>query len=197
MKQALLIAAMVLALSSISLAQSITSIEPDVGQRGQVLGVTISGEITRFAQASETIVSLEQTGTATQIFASSINILSDLFLEAVFSIPSDAPLGDYDVKVIASFFMGTDETYILEDGFLIVLLCGDAEGSGSICIDDVVFLITYLYFGGPSPIPYAAGDVNCDGTVNLLDISKIVAYIFRGGHPPCDLDWDGQLDCWP
>ncbi|MGB2769551.1 MAG: dockerin type I repeat-containing protein, partial [Candidatus Zixiibacteriota bacterium] len=61
---------------------------------------------------------------------------------------------------------------------------GDANGDGLVDVGDVVYLINYLYKGGPPPDPLAAGDVNCDGIVDLGDVVYLVNYLFRGGPPP-------------
>ncbi|MCK4858038.1 MAG: dockerin type I repeat-containing protein, partial [candidate division Zixibacteria bacterium] len=62
---------------------------------------------------------------------------------------------------------------------------GDANGDGYINIADVVFLIDYIFNGGPAPVPMEVGDVDCDGAVNIADVTYLVAYIFAGGPPPC------------
>ena len=40
--------------------------------------------------------------------------------------------------------------------------CGDADHSGAVDISDPVYLIAYIFSGGPAPNPLLAGDVNCD-----------------------------------
>ncbi len=64
---------------------------------------------------------------------------------------------------------------------------GDADGSGGIDIDDAVYLINYIFQGGPSPVPYAvaSGDAACDCLVDIDDVVYLVAYIFQGGPAPC------------
>jgi hypothetical protein len=62
---------------------------------------------------------------------------------------------------------------------------GDANGSGGINISDAVFMITYIFSGGPAPNPLWAGDPNCDGAANISDAVYLIAYIFAGGSPPC------------
>jgi len=74
-------------------------------------------------------------------------------------------------------------------------LCGDVDNSGMIDIDDAIYLINFVYMGGPMPVPTESGDVNCDGGIDLLDIVRIVNYLFRGGSAPCDTDGDGVPDC--
>jgi hypothetical protein len=61
---------------------------------------------------------------------------------------------------------------------------GDANGNGSIDLGDVVYLITYLYKGGPVPLPFEAGDATCDGMVNLGDVVYLITYLYRAGPPP-------------
>ncbi|MFH1891579.1 MAG: dockerin type I repeat-containing protein [Candidatus Zixiibacteriota bacterium] len=74
-------------------------------------------------------------------------------------------------------------------------VCGDADGSGVVDIDDAIYLINYVYLSGPVPNPVSAGDVNCDSKIDLLDIVGIVNYIFRGGNAPCDANGDDVPDC--
>jgi len=74
-------------------------------------------------------------------------------------------------------------------------LCGDADASGSVDIDDVVYLIAYIFSGGPAPAPIEAGDANCSGGVDIDDVVYLIAYIFSGGYAPCDVDGDGIPDC--
>jgi len=70
--------------------------------------------------------------------------------------------------------------------------CGDTDSSGIIDLDDVVFLLSYVYLGGLSPRPLVAGDINCDAKIDLLDIVKLMNYIFRDGPQPCsDCDYTG------
>jgi hypothetical protein len=77
-------------------------------------------------------------------------------------------------------------------------ICGDVTGDGAVDIDDVVYLIAFIFSGGPPPDPLAAGDVNCSDGANPVDIDDVVyliSYIFSGGTPPCDIDGDGVPDC--
>jgi hypothetical protein len=57
-------------------------------------------------------------------------------------------------------------------------------GDGSITGADVVFLLNYLFRGGPAPNPYIDGDANCDGIVAGGDVVRLIGYIFRGESIP-------------
>jgi len=74
-------------------------------------------------------------------------------------------------------------------------ICGNADGLGSVDIDDVVYLIAYIFSGGPAPEPLAAGDAECSMGVDIDDVVYLIGYIFSGGPPPCDPDDDGPPDC--
>ncbi len=80
-------------------------------------------------------------------------------------------------------------------------LIGDANGSSGetpIDVDDVVYLIAYIFSLGPAPTPYAiaSGDANCDCAVNIDDVVYLIDYIFGGGPAPCLCDeWEAQ--CGP
>ena len=74
-------------------------------------------------------------------------------------------------------------------------ICGDANNSDDVDIDDVVYLIAYIFSGGPPPDPYESGDADCSGDVDIDDVVWLIAYIFSGGNAPCDLDGDEMPDC--
>jgi hypothetical protein len=62
---------------------------------------------------------------------------------------------------------------------------GDANADAVIDVSDAVFLLNYLFEGGPPPDPFQAGDVNCSGIVDLGDPLYLLNYLFRYGPPPC------------
>ncbi|MGB7063090.1 MAG: S8 family serine peptidase [Candidatus Zixiibacteriota bacterium] len=69
---------------------------------------------------------------------------------------------------------------------------GDANGDGTIDIGDVVYLINYLYKGGPAPEPLDAGDANSDGVIDIGDVVYLINYLYKGGPSPCS-GTDGDL----
>ena len=58
---------------------------------------------------------------------------------------------------------------------------GDINRNGRLDSADLVFLVDYIFRGGPSPEPIEAGDANYDGSVTVLDLLVLVDHIFRGG----------------
>jgi Dockerin type I domain len=63
--------------------------------------------------------------------------------------------------------------------------CGDVNGTVICNIMDITYLISYLYKGGPPPVPLeSSGDINRSGDVNIQDITGLINYLYRGGPPP-------------
>jgi hypothetical protein len=65
-------------------------------------------------------------------------------------------------------------------------LCGDADGNGVVNISDAVFLLGYIFGGGPPPEPLQAADADCSDVVNVADVVYLISYIFAVGPPPCN-----------
>jgi hypothetical protein len=63
--------------------------------------------------------------------------------------------------------------------------CGDVNGDKQIDIEDVVYLINYLFVHGPAPNPIEHADVDRDGKVNIADVVYLINYLFIDGPPPC------------
>ena len=64
-------------------------------------------------------------------------------------------------------------------------ICGDADGSFVVTISDAVFLINYIFSGGPAPQPSYSGDADCSGVITISDAVYLINYIFAGGGAPC------------
>jgi hypothetical protein len=63
--------------------------------------------------------------------------------------------------------------------------CGDANNDNEVDVGDAVFLINYIFRGGPPPANPSCADVNNhDGSINVGDVVYLISYIFKGGAPP-------------
>ncbi|PKK83609.1 MAG: hypothetical protein CVT49_07585 [candidate division Zixibacteria bacterium HGW-Zixibacteria-1] len=68
---------------------------------------------------------------------------------------------------------------------LLAISRGDVNCSGSLNILDIIYIINYVYKGGPEPIPdVLMADANCDGVINLMDSDFLIDYLYRGGPAP-------------
>ena len=91
--------------------------------------------------------------------------------DLTFTARVDDAIGDFDEKIftlhIYSYFV-----------------CGDANGDAGVNVGDAVFLINYVFKGGPAPDPLCAGDANGDDEVNVGDAVYLINYVFKGGPGP-------------
>ena len=85
--------------------------------------------------------------------------------------------GAYDFQVV-SFLGGAVTVYDHP--------VGDANGDKYINVGDIVYLVAYIFKGGPAPVPLTSGDVNCDGNVNVADAVYLVNFVFKSGPAPGD-----------
>jgi len=96
-------------------AARLVLINPDEGNIGKTLSVSISGTKTEFTQGTATYVYFTQ-GTQTVLPGTAISITNDTLLSTQLSIPANANLGDYDVQVVKP---GID-FYRRDKGFTVV-----------------------------------------------------------------------------
>ena len=67
---------------------------------------------------------------------------------------------------------------------------GDANQDDAVDVGDAVFMINYVFKGGPAPNPIECGDVNGDCDANVGDAVFLISYIFKQGDAPV-------VGCWP
>ncbi len=101
--------------------------------------------------------------------------------------------GDGDLDLAVAYTSAEGILILLNEGY--ASGCGDVDQSGGVDIDDAVFLINYIFAGGPAPDPLAAGDVNCSSNIDIDDVVYLIQFIFAGGSEPCDVDGDGIPNC--
>ena len=71
---------------------------------------------------------------------------------------------------------------------------GDADGVGVVNLTDGIFLLNFLFLGGPTPPCEDAADVNDDGALNITTAVYLFNFLFLGGpRPPAP----GSADCGP
>ena len=61
---------------------------------------------------------------------------------------------------------------------------GDVNGDLVIDIGDLIYLIDYMFTGGPPPVSEMAGDVDGSGQLDISDLVYLVDYMFNDGPPP-------------
>ena len=110
-------------------------------------------------------------------------------------IITEPPIGTWTFHIWGQEIPPSGERYFAHIASHRDYICGDPNGDGSVSLVDVVYLINYVFKGGPAPSPFEAGDVNCDGKVDTADVVYLINYLFKGGPPLCDPDDDGVPNC--
>ena len=99
------------------------------------------------------------------------------------------PLGNIsNLSFCATSRMDTTVFDIKNTGAKAVLQGGDANFDGIVLVSDLVYMVDYLFKGGPSPIPIDdSGDFTCEDEINVADLTSMVDFLFKGGNPcPCN-----------
>jgi len=66
------------------------------------------------------------------------------------------------------------------------VMAGNTDGQAGIDIADLVWLVDYMFTGGPEPIPFESGDIDCSGgPIDIADLVHLVDYMFNDGPAPC------------
>jgi hypothetical protein len=60
----------------------------------------------------------------------------------------------------------------------------DSDLNGQVDIADLVFLVDYMFAGGPPPACAYEADLNGDGPIDIADLVYMVDYMFAEGLPP-------------
>ncbi|MCK4427950.1 MAG: hypothetical protein KAW16_05665, partial [candidate division Zixibacteria bacterium] len=102
-------------------------------------------------------------------------------------VQNDSVIGTAPDTIFLETLTVTAQDYCNADtlSFMVrTYLCGDANGDGIIDIADAVYLLNYLFIGGPEPELLEAGDANCDEVIDIADVVYLINYLFMGGPPP-------------
>jgi hypothetical protein len=65
-----------------------------------------------------------------------------------------------------------------------VYVCGDANDDAQVNVGDAVYLINFVFKGGPAPAPLCVGDANADDGTNVGDAVYLINFVFKGGPAP-------------
>ena len=71
---------------------------------------------------------------------------------------------------------------------------GDVSADAAVNISDAIYVLTWLFPGGPPPPCMESAETNNDGAVDLSDAIYLLEFLFQGGPPPPE---PGPHDCGP
>jgi len=77
-----------------------------------------------------------------------------------------------------------DALFVSGDSYLHYMLVappavpGDVNENGLVSLVDVVYLVNYVFRGGPMPLRMATADLKSDGRLNLIDLVHLIQLVF-------------------
>ncbi len=74
------------------------------------------------------------------------------------------------------------EALVLASGYTYVY--GDANGDEEVTVEDLIYLLNYLFRDGLVPDPASSGDANADCEITMGDVLYILNYLYRLGPTP-------------
>lgn len=156
-----------------------------IGTKSGVVGTVLSFSVTAY----------DPDGTIPELSASNLppdaSFLDEGDGSGTFSwTPSPADIGSHVSVFTASDGNLSDSeevTIIVVDSSSCCVVRGDVDHSNSDPdISDLVYLVTYMFSGGPPPPCMEEADINGDGSTapDISDLVYLVSYMFSGGPPP-------------
>lgn len=83
----------------------------------------------------------------------------------------DSPIAEYTPKVVT--------------GQVQIGQCADIDGNGTVAdISDLVYLVNYMFGGGPPPAMMSAANIDGEGGLTIADLVYLATYMFQGGPAP-------------
>ena len=99
------------------------------------------------------------------------------------TVSTDFPIQNpYD----GGFNGGTSDAFVTKLSRAPEYVCGDANSDCAVNLADAVYIINYVFKGGPAPDPECVGDANGDDAVNLADAVYLINYVFKDGAAPVE-----------
>ena len=98
--------------------------------------------------------------------------------------PDVADLGKiFTVSFYVTDTLGAADTIITQYG-VAQMKRGDADTNGKYNMNDIVFLINYIFRGGPEPVPFESGDVDMNGAIEIGDVVYMINFLYNAGPRP-------------
>jgi hypothetical protein len=102
-------------------------------------------------------------------------------------IPDDARPEVHNFVVVDNNVLRPVLSAGADDGVVEIMnafIRGDSNLDRRVDISDSIFLLQYLFYGGPRPQCLDSADINNDSKVDLSDTIFVLNYLFKGGPQP-------------
>ena len=130
------------------------TVETDQSEYNPGDSVVITGQYTENGTGTQEIFCLNCTNPSQEeIYGACAETNPDGTFSGGFTLESDAETGTYTVNAYVEIDGGEKVKSFTTFQVVSDIICGDANGMGGVDIDDVVYLISYIFSGGPAPVP--------------------------------------------
>ena len=105
---------------------------------------------------------------------------------AVYRFTADSSYMDSVIKVtfVATDYPAGATDTLVTYSLIVSYLRGDLDNNSKFTMNDIAYLISYLFRDGPSPDVAETADVDADGSVNIGDVSYLIYYVYYYGPQP-------------
>jgi len=99
--------------------------------------------------------------------------------------PSASEIGSvYELTFVVTDYPSLATDTLIVHPRIVAFLRGDIDADNVYSVNDIAYLIEYLFRDGPEPVVLEAADVDTNGSVTLSDITYLIYYMFRSGPQP-------------
>jgi len=121
--------------------------------------------------------------TSQNFLPTSTSVISDISSSSYTLTSGPLSYQTYFWKVKASDLHG-GQTWSNQIQRFYLDLYGDMDHDNTVSLQDVIFLVDYLFNDGPAPWQTAAGDVNQDCKLSISDGVYLINYLYNSGPAP-------------
>jgi hypothetical protein len=90
----------------------------------------------------------------------------------------------YEITFVVTDYPSMATDTLVVHPRIVAFLRGDLDADNMYSVNDIAYLVEFLFRDGPAPAIEEAGDVDANGRVTISDVSYLVYYMFRNGPQP-------------
>ncbi len=90
----------------------------------------------------------------------------------------------YEITFIVTDYPSQASATLVTHPRVVAFLRGDLDSDNVYSVNDIAYLVEYLFRDGPAPAIPAVADIDGSGSVSIGDISYLIYYMFRSGPQP-------------
>jgi len=104
----------------------------------------------------------------------------------IYSFRADSTsLGNiYEITFVVTDYPGLATDTLVTHPIIVAFLRGDLDSDNLYSVNDIAYLVDYLFRDGPPPPVLGSADVDANGVITISDLSYLIYYMFKRGPQP-------------